>query len=123
MMASNTAYGVVSHGQGSGGDDVAMYEMVGQSVYLQPPDPLQTIPLTTSSPLRDLLPSHTTLRTLPMMSLLIVKLTVTHYQEQPCGFVTKSVSISRTLLCFNIHIQQQLDVSLCSQSLWNSALH
>ena len=32
MMASNAAYGVVSHGQGSGGDDVAMYEMVGQSV-------------------------------------------------------------------------------------------
>ena len=32
MMASNAAYGVVPHGQGSGGDDVAMYEMVGQSV-------------------------------------------------------------------------------------------
>ena len=32
MMVSNAAYGVVSHGQGSGGDDVAMYEMVGQSV-------------------------------------------------------------------------------------------
>ena len=32
MMASNAAYGVVSHGQGSGGDDVAMYEIVGQSV-------------------------------------------------------------------------------------------
>ena len=32
MMARNAAYGVVSHGQGSGGDDVAMYEMVGQSV-------------------------------------------------------------------------------------------
>ena len=40
-----------------------------------------------------------------MMSLLIVKLTVTYYQEQTCGFVAKSVSISRTLLCFNIHIQ------------------
>ena len=40
--------------------------------HLQPPDPLQTIPLTTSSPPRDLLPSHTTLRTLPMMSLLIL---------------------------------------------------
>ena len=39
--------------------------------HLQPPDPLQTIPLTTSSPPRDLLPSHTTLRTLPMMSSLV----------------------------------------------------
>ena len=58
MMTSNAAYTVISHGQGSGGDDVAMYEMVGKSVsssatrptadhpsdYLQssqgPPDPL-----------------------------------------------------------------------------------
>ena len=32
MMASNAASGVVFHGQGSGEDDVAMYEMVGQSV-------------------------------------------------------------------------------------------
>ena len=32
MMARNAAYGVVFHGQRSGGDDVAMYEMVGQSV-------------------------------------------------------------------------------------------
>ena len=32
MMDSNAAYTLVSHGQRSGGDDVAMYEMVGQSV-------------------------------------------------------------------------------------------
>ena len=120
MMASNAAYGVVSHGQGSGGDDVAMYEMVGQSVASSatrptadhPSDYLQSSqgppPLThhTQDPAYDVIADHS----------------VTHYREQPCGFVAKSVFISRTLLCFNIHIQQQLDVSLCSQSLWNSAL-
>ena len=40
--------------------------------HLQPLDPLQTIPLTTSSPPRDLLLSHTTIKTLPMMSLLML---------------------------------------------------
>ena len=30
VLSSNTAYGVVSHSQGSGEEEVAMYEMVGQ---------------------------------------------------------------------------------------------
>ena len=72
MMASNAAYGVVSHGQGSGGNDVAMYLMVGQSVSFSATKP-------TADYLSDYLqssqgppPSHTTLRTLAMISLLIV---------------------------------------------------
>ena len=73
MMASNAAYGVVSHGQGSGGDDVAMYEMVGQSVSSSATRPTADHPsdyLQSSQGPPPL--THHTQRTLPMMSLLIV---------------------------------------------------
>ena len=93
--------------------------------HLQPPDPLQTIPLTTSSPPRGLLPSHTTIRILPMMSSLVTsKQNMVHtlYSAISLRFLFQHLFLYNYTVCITKSMFSTIQYSCTSESICHDTI-